>query len=291
MDANAVVTDGEITAAVARAAWRHARSEFHADIGAVMETIAADVPLTYAVPYTRPDGSVAIAVGTTREHAIAHYEGVYGAIHVRDWEPFLELRKSWYVFFEGVVSYLDHATRLDSKGHSIVFFAMTEGEGIEGEMVWNRFPTIDGYRPKLGEDAGRDDARSLPLSKVGSRTLHSMYVAALKNGDPGRVLDLMVEQPQGAIRNYVDEAPRFIHLDGRDAMHRHLAQFAERYVVEAIEVMSLMANDWYIFSELHWAVRERAGGQRALRMHTAEFLPLDHTGKIVARVGYGTPQV
>lgn len=293
MDFDLVRREGELSKAAAARVWRHADTEKLSQIDAIMATLSGrDGEITYAMPMPGPDGEMTIPPGTTWADAEEHYRLNYSVRNHIRWEAFVELRRPWYVFFEGVEHYNDLLTGEKVEGHSITFFqtAPDKGDGIQGEMGWSRYPELPGYTARVGEDASRAGDGAVPRSKAANLALFRRLMEGLRQGDADAALATMCANPQCAIRNQVDgdDAP-LLGLAGADALRAHLIRFADAFEVLELDVANIVTGDWYVFAELRWVVRERGGDRRHRTFHTAEFLPVSDQALFSGRVGFGTP--
>ncbi len=293
MDLDLIRREGELGKAAGPRVWRHANAEKLSDIKAILETLSGrDGDITYAMPTPGPRGEMTVPCGTTWQDAEDHYRANYAVRNHVKWEAFIELRKPWYVFFEGVEHYIDLPTGAPVAGHSIAFFQLSDdkGDGIQGEMAWSRYPELPGYIARTGEDARQAGPGAVPLSKAENLALFRRLMDGLRDGHADAVLATMSDDPQSAIRNYNGDCePPFVGLAGADALREHLARFNEAYVVEELDLANIVTGDWYVFAELRWVIRERSGEERRMTFHTAEFLPINDQARFVGRVGFGTP--
>lgn len=293
MDLDLIRREGELGKAAAKRVWWHANTENLADIDAIMATVTGgDGEVTYALPYPGPNGELTVPCGTTLKDAEDHYRSNYKIFRMVKWEAFIELRKPWYVFFEGVNNYIDLATGDPVAGHSIAFFQLSDddSEGIQGEMAWSRYPLFPGYISRPGDDHRGHGPESVPLTKASNLAMFYRYMAGLREGDIDAVLATMAQEPHCAIRNYSDDGgPQFISLVGPDAVRDYLSRFNDKYIVDELDVANILTAEWYVFAELRWVVRERHGDPRPLTFHTAEFFPITEQTRFVSRIGFGTP--
>ncbi|SKB97153.1 nuclear transport factor 2 family protein [Sphingopyxis flava] len=293
MDFDLIRREGELSKAAAARVWRHADTEKLSDIKAIMATLSGgDGEITYAMPMPGPNGEMTIPPGTTLADAEEHYRLNYSVRNHIRWEAFVELRKPWYVFFEGVEHYNDLLTGEKVEGHSITFFqtAPDKGDGIQGEMGWSRYPELPGYTARVGEDASTVCDASVPRSKAANLALFRRLMEGLRQGDPDAVLATMCDDPQCAIRNQVDgDDACLLGLAGAPALRAHLVRFAETFDVLELDIANIVTGDWYVFAELRWVVRERSREGQVRIFHTAEFLPVSNQSVFSGRVGFGTP--
>jgi len=274
-----IVADGRKSVAQGDKVWLHARDEFLSDVDRIMTTvIESGQPVVYGVGIGRE-------LGAFDDHGAVrdHYTATYGAIHVRDWRTFIELRSNWYTFFDGVVNYDDHAAGENTNRESIVLFPLDDQEGILGELAWTRLPEQEIADPCL------DPIPAATAKADVNRHLLDAYIAALKAGDVAGAVGMFTHDGQVAARDYGADPERYRALRGPELLSFH-QRFADRFDVLALDIVRIVVTDWYAFAELHWHVREKASG-KAMRMHTVEMLPILAPGKFVARIGWGTELV
>jgi hypothetical protein len=260
--------------------WKHVRSEFLNDIDPLMETVATGVPLQYAVPAPGPSGALSLVTVTTRDGARRHYEDVRQRHDIADWQAFVELRSEWCVFFEGVVTQRVPGTGELLKGRALVLFVLSDQDGITGELAWSH----------EGQESGRGSSGLESVSgRLANLEMHRRYTEALAAADIGAVLDLMSEEVEVGARSYVVHPPAFVHLDCKAAVQREYEQFFDRYQVRDVSVVNLVADDWYVYSELLWEA-DLAQSPNPVRFRTAEMMAVKD-GCIRLRLGYGTDPV
>jgi hypothetical protein len=275
-------TDANAAAAVwsGERVWKHVRSEFLNDIDTLMGTVAIGVPLQYAVPSPGPMGGLSLVTVTTRDGARQHYQEVRRQHDIVDWQAFVELRSEWCVFFEGVVTQCVPGTGELVKGRAIVFFVLSDQEGITGELAWS-------YE---GQESGRGSSGVESVSgRLANLEMHSRYLEALRRADISALIDLMSEEVEVGTRSYLVHPPAFVHLDCKAAVQREYEQFFDRYRVRDVSLVNLVADNWYVYSELLWEVDPAASAQ-PVRFRTAEMLAVKE-GRIRLRLGYGTDPV
>ena len=280
------IAEGRASIYAAERVWRHARYEFEASLETIMMTIASDVDLVYAVNDGKPDSNLIIA--TTPEQAYGHYSWLYENYHVTNWQPFVEIRTPWYVFFNGVDTILNRATGQTHQGESLVLFTLCEQEGILGEIALARNPGLEHYERTLTPTG---TANAAALNRVANLALHERYLKAMRNADIDGLLATMTENPNIALRNFLKNNQKdYIGLLSREEITKHYTQFFKKYRVDSIEPIRNVIGDWYIFTELHWAVTDIKNGNR-YGWHTVEFCPIEGKGLIRCRVGYGSEAV
>jgi hypothetical protein len=263
------------------------RSEFDNDIDALMDTIATGVPLQYAVPALGADGDLTMTTVTTREGALQHYAGVRAVHDIVDWQAFVELRNDWCVFFEGVVTQRPRRSEDVTKGHAVVLFVLSEQPGITGELAWSK--PHGGLGALAARPSADDGAPALPQNRLDSLEFHARYVDALKRADVGTLRTLIGDNIEVGARSYLTDQPVFTAIKGSDAALGYYDAFFERHQVEDVSIVNVVAEDWYVYSELLWRAAVD-GRSDPVRFRTAEVLVL-REGRVSVRMGYGTDPV
>jgi hypothetical protein len=106
--------------------------------------------------------------------------------------------------------------------------------------------------------------------------------------DVSGVLETMSDGVQGCFRGYFGYGDPIVGVDGKAQMSTYYEKlFAAARVTEVFPVQFRL-GEWYLFSDLHWKLTLRDSGEH-VQMRTAELMPLASDGRILARVGWGTP--
>ena len=281
-------------AAVSRHAYEqsitHVEAEIKGVIPELMETLTPEGPYGYTImPEVRADGSVGLPIITTREGIREAYQLIRGMSQLLSVTPLTEIRGSWYTFQDNL-----SRGRLKENGYegpphqTLAMFPSGSGTGITGELVWVRVP-----RNRLGGDAGTPDAEtngdtlSVALEREKVYQRHYQYLDALRGSDVGGVLSTLHDKAASALRDYVNETGTLTTLEGVDAHRAHYQAFFEKYEVRSVDVLSLVAEDWYVFAEARFTVSAR-GTNQLLAFNTAEFYMPANDGRFIARIGHGT---
>ncbi len=268
----------------------HVEAEIKGVIPELMETLTAEGPYGYTIlPEVRPDGSVGLPIITTREGIHEAYSFIRGMSQLLSVTPLTEIRGSWYTFQDNL-----SRGRLKENGYegpphqTLALFPSGAGTGITGELVWIRVP-----RSRLDGDAGlveaeaSGDTLSVALEREKVYQRHCQYLDALRGSDLDGVLSALHDKAASALRDYVNETGTLTTLEGADAHRAYYQAFFEKFDVRSVDVLSLVAEDWYVFAEVRVTVSARGTGQ-VLGFNTAEFhMPADD-GRFIARIGHGT---
>lgn len=272
--------------------WTHVNAEKSNDPDAVMRTVSYEhLPLAFSVPEVAPDrpSKFVLPVTTGRDDTTEYYRNRQWVqnYHHLDWEPFVELRSDWYVFFQGVVTFRIGDGPV-TRGNSIVFFPALADDGVAGELAFSPPPFLPGFvSHRAVDEPGDPDGPALPIGRTATLATHERYTEALASGDVGAVMKFLSPDPQASVRDYAADGPAFVSLEGADAVRTAYERFFAKYRVADLAKINLVAEDWYLFSELAFTLESRADGARS-SIRVAEMLGLDEQGLIAARLGYGT---
>ncbi len=283
-----VMREAEASIYTGRRVHRHVLSEFTNDTELVLSTVATETPLVYAVGMPDEHNHTVVHALSTRDGARGHYDNLRTFVEVTEWRPFTELRRDWYVFFNGVVTLRDQVTKIDARNESIVLFPIGPEPGIQGELAWS---CHEGR--KVGEARGAGtDPDPPPLGKVQNLDLHDRLLDAWRANDPDAVARELAEDVGTALRDYVGAEP-YHAVHGRDAARAYYAALFGSFEVRDVDLVNIVVGDWFVFAEDRWDAICRVGphtGQRA-RFCTAVMYPLMSDGSITAQIGYGTDVV
>ena len=268
----------------------HVEAEIKGVIPELMETLTPEGPYGYTImPEVRADGSVGLPIITTREGIREAYQLIRGMSELLSVTPLTEIRGSWYTFQDNL-----SRGRLKENGYegpphqTLALFPSGAGTGITGELVWVRVP-----RSRLGGDAGTADAEangdtlSVAMEREKVYQRYCQYLDALRGSDVGGVLSTLHDKAASALRDYVNETGTLTTLEGPDAHRAYYQAFFEKYEVRSVDVLSLVAEDWYVFAEVRFTVSAR-GTNQILAFNTAEFYMPANDGRFIARIGHGT---
>ncbi len=268
----------------------HVEAEIKGVIPDLMETLTPEGPYGYTIlPEVRADGSVGLPIITTYEGIQEAYSFIRGMSQLLSVTPLTEIRGSWYTFQDNL-----SRGRLKENGYegpphqTLALFPSGAGTGITGELVWIRVP-----RSRLGGEVGpteseaNGDTLGVALEREKVYLRYCQYLNALRGSDLEGVLSALHDKAASALRDYFDDTGTLTTLEGADAHRAHYQAFFEKFDVRSVEVLTLVAEDWYVFAELRVTVTARATNQ-VLGFNTAEFhMPADD-GRFIARIGHGT---
>ena len=268
----------------------HVEAEIKGIIPELMETLTPEGPYGYTImPEVRADGSVGLPIITSYEGIQEAYSFIRGMSQLLSVSPLTEVRGSWYTFQDNL-----SRGRLKENGYegpprqTLALFPSGSGIGITGELVWVRVP-----RSRLGGDAGvvdpeaSGDTLSVALEREKVYQRHCEYLDAIRRSDVEGVLAALHDKAASALRDYVNETGTLAALEGPEAHRAHYEAFFEKFDVRSVDVLSLVAEDWYVFAEVRVTLKVRATGE-VLGFNTAEFHMPAADGRFIARIGHGT---
>jgi hypothetical protein len=268
----------------------HVEAEIKGVIPDLMETLTPEGPYGYTIlPQVRPDGSVGLPIITTREGIRDAYTFIRGMSDLLSVTPLTEIRGSWYTFQDNL-----SRGRLKENGYegpphqTLAMFPSGTGTGITGELVWIRVPRSRlGRETQPGDEEVSGDALGGALEREKVYRHYCTYLDALRASDLEGVLSTLHDKAASAVRDYVNQTGTLTTLEGNDAHRAHYQGLFEKYEVRSVDVLSLVAEDWYVFAEVRFEVAGRGTGQ-ILAFNTAEFHMPAHDGRFIARIGHGT---
>ncbi|MGE0383174.1 MAG: hypothetical protein AB7Q97_00485 [Gammaproteobacteria bacterium] len=266
---------------------RHVLSEFTNDTERILGTVAERESLVYGVGNPDESGHTVLHAMSSREGARAHYDRLRTMVDVTEWRPFTELRRDWYVFYDGVVTLTDIRTGVPGRYESIVLFPIGPEPGIQGELAWTAH--LD---RRVGEPRGPADPDPAPINKVANLDLHERLLAAWRAADADAVAREMAGNVGTSLRDYCGGTP-YGAVYGRDAARDYYARLFAVFEPRAVDMVNIVTGDWFFFAEHRWDTICRAGphaGARA-RFCTAVMFPLMKDGTVTAQIGYGTDPI
>lgn len=291
----------EHAALAARAAylgWRHLRSEYSQDIDTVLATLETAGPWTWTLPMgamaaSETDGAAAGATtlqyvcATTMEEIREQYVNMRTAVELWDWISMTDLRSSWYMVTHGVGSLIEKPLGNVFQVESVTMFPIGT-DGILGEV---QIGAIANERPNRWPEVPTGDVHvPFPVKRLEATILHNELMAAIRAEDPARVAATMRDDVATAIRSYLVDGYEMANLEGADAVRDHYASLFERFEVLELRLVNRVVESWFVFAELHWVVRHRAGADKGdvVEFCTADIAPIDEDGRFWVRTGVGT---
>lgn len=273
----------------------HVAAELRGDVPSLMESLAADEPYAYTFMKespVHPDGSLKLPLATTWQQVLDEYTALHHAVDMHTAVPFVEIVSEFYVFMEVQSLVTSKQTGNITDSLTIAIFPCGTAKGITGELAWCQIP-----RRMLG--IGCRDVDSKPGAGVseadrhehrkGNIARHQRYLEALRAGDVDGISEVLPDDAQAGIRDYADEN-LLVELEGRDAQLAYYARLFETYEISSVELLRLVVQDWYVFSETRRTVTARTGPEagRSFVYRVAEFMIPGHDGQFLVRLGTGT---
>ena len=268
--------------------WKHLYAEYTQDIEKVLATLATGEPLTWTLPQmVADDGTITYLASQNMTEIRGQYQDLRHFVEIHGWEAVVELRQGWYTLTHGVVTLKILESGEFTRNQTVTMFPIG-ADGILGEVQIGAI----GIRPQLDAKlvAASDDS-VLPQERLEALASHDRYVEALRNADVPAIVAANRTNGAAAIRNYLTEESSVLNTAGSAQLGEYFTEFFDRYKVVDVGLVNRVAESWYVFAELHWTVKERAGARRTLEFCTAETSPLDEDGRYWVRTGSGTDPV
>jgi hypothetical protein len=265
-------------------AWIHMEAEFVGDIDGLMATLVPQEPLAYTIlPQFLPDGNVRSPISSTFDEIRECYKIVRGRSALINVELVSEIRGAWYDFQAGVNTGRVHGQDEITNSMTIAIFPVSGEKGITGELVWMRLPRDAlGAGPKRSEPVlAGDPARRQLLA------LHKQFLDGYRANDVEAILATMNDGIQANVRNYVNDDGGLIGIESKDDYRAYLTDFFEKFEVLKVDHLHRLTEDFYVFAEVRFEIRERATGKE-IGIHTAEFFVPAHDDRFIIQIGHGT---
>jgi hypothetical protein len=262
----------------------HNAAEVRGSVPGLLDTLAPSEPYGYMLsPEFQPDGSIRMPIASTRDEVGAFYEVVRGRSDVLSEEPIIEVRGTWYAFWESVSTGRRKETGAVSEHPLAILSPVGADAGIDGEIIWPKLPF-----EMLGTGA---DAAYLDLEESqrrrALRNMHDRELDALRHGDVDAILANLDDGVVSAVRGYVEDTGRMVELVGRDAHRDYYTAFFDKYDVRSVGLVHRVTQDWFHFAEIRIEVHDKATDEQ-IAFHTAEIHSPGKNGLLVGRTGYGT---
>jgi hypothetical protein len=293
----AAVEHAGLAARAAYLGWRHLRSEYSQDIDTVLATLETGGPWTWTLPMgamasSEADGadvaaseSLQYVCATTMDEIRQQYVDMRTAVELWDWISMTDLRSSWYMVTHGVGSLIEKPAGNVFQVESVTMFPIGT-DGILGEVQigaianerpnrWPEVPTGDGHVP-------------FPGKRLEATVLHNEFMAAIRAQDAPRVAATMRPNVATAIRSYLTDDYEMANLTGAGALEDYYRALFDRVEVLELRLVNRIVESWFVFAELHWVVRHRAGTGDVVEFCTADIAPIDADGRFWVRTGVGT---
>ncbi len=237
-------------------------------------------PYAYTFPWAYPeDGSVPTQVfATDIETLRAGYEDLHRFSVVQSLEAIAEVRTDWYTFCYGLGKGKVKPTGEIMPSQTAIIFPTMGESGITGELIWRRSATGDLYT------GGRD---GFFASQTAVLAKHEAYLDCIRRQDAAGAAVLHHPDAQVGIRNYADDSAVFLGMHSAEAYREYLDRFFARYDLVDVQMVNRVAQEWLVFAELLWVVRDRATGVVS-KFHTADMSEVRPDGTFASRIGHGT---
>jgi hypothetical protein len=264
----------------------HIDAEVVGDIPALVKTLTVSGPYAYAIrPVINADGSIDIPIAVTRESVAEWYAIVRGhsGILPEAW-PIVEVCGEWFTFQQRITLAQEKATGVVHENDTILLLPVTSGPGITGELTWFRAP-----RESLGRSVSPSDRSTEPIDvRKHSLELHDRYLRALRDADVEGVLEVLNDDAQSGIRDYVDDTGTVIALRNLADHRHHYGALFEKFEIRAVDLLHRVVQDWYVFAEMRVKFAPRGTPDALGEVRIAEFFIPASDGRFIARLGHGT---
>jgi hypothetical protein len=254
----------------------HAESELSNNTATVMETVAHPESLVWsegiawASPQPASDGSFFVNIATDTGGVVEHYDWLHANTAHRGWYLRSKLATDWWTLWDSRWTGMIVATEQEITTDVLSLLIVDGDRGISGEMAWASFT-----KPENQTEAERS-------------AMLTSYIEALKSGEVDRILSHYSDAFVGAaIRPYFGENTHFAALSDLAAVRSDFERFYSVGNVLDIGLTNWVVQDWYLFWEARWRVELEDGTE--VGMLTVESMPLGQDGKIIGRLGTGTP--
>jgi hypothetical protein len=271
--------DGRIKSG--KAAWKHIESEFLDVVDEIVATLVPEGPYAYTLPWdyttdgTIPHQQFATDMTTLR----AGYENLHRISVVRSMQAIAEVRTDWYVFCYGLGEGLIKPTGDIMFSPTAVLFPTMGETGITGELIWRRSSKGP---PFTGGREGPLAAETACLAK------HEAYLEALRRQDAVAAAALHHPGAQIGVRDYVTDSGTIAGMHSADEYREFLEKLFERYEILDVQMVERVVQDWFVFAELVWLVREKGGSGAIAKFHTIDIAEVRPDGLFASRIGHGT---
>lgn len=278
-DIDSGTIDGRVKSG--KVAWTHIESEFLDVVDEIIATLVPDGPYAYTLPWDYPaDDSVPHQVFATDLPTLrGAYEDMHRFSVVRSMQAVAEVRGDWYTFCYGLGEGMSKPTGEIVFAETAVLFPTMGQSGITGELIWRRSAKGELYT------GGREG----PLaSETASLAKHEAYLDCLRRHDAAGAAALHHPDAQVGIRNYVDDEAVFIGMHSAQDYREYLDKLFARYDVIDVQMVERVIQDWVVFAELLWVVREKSGARAVSKFHTVDISEVRPDGLFASRIGHGT---
>jgi hypothetical protein len=262
----------------------HNQAEVAGSVPGLIATLSPHEPYGYMLmPEFLPGGAIRLPIASTREEVRAFYEVVRGRSDVLSEQPLIEVRGTWYAFWETISTGRPKGAEASRTHPLAVLTPVGVGAGIDGEIIWPKLPM-----DLLGVGPARAEAPSEQDERLRLFEMHNAYLRKLATADVEAILTDFNDGAASAVRDYVGGSGRLIHAAGIDEHRAHFQAFFDRFEILEVEFLHRVVQTWYVFAELRFRARDRAEGGRELSFNVADIHGIGKDGRVIARLSYGT---
>jgi hypothetical protein len=260
----------------------HMAAEYTNDIDKIISTIS-DPPRYALIRRGEPLTTFEDASGPRMLYT--EWRTTYDCLNSRQTR---QITSDWYIF-EEAVTFFRHKGDFEGTDRTgveyvipyAVFTPVKEAGKIIGEFVWGRRSVPDAIRASINGTPLPDDRVFGAIERL---DLHDRIVDALRKGATAELGSLYAADASFAVRDPADDQGRFHQATGpAEIAAFYTALLGDRPPLQ-VEVIQLVATDWYVFAE-HRLTLDTDAGPADLR--TASIYAFDDDGRLVAQIGYG----
>lgn len=257
------------------------------NLTALIGSLAPSGPYAYTImPRVGADGSVRLPILTTRDEIAEAYEFIRGLSDLHEVVGLTEVRGTWYLFQDAMTVGGPKESDVRNHRQTLGLFPSGVEHGITGELVWLRMPRTQLGAPDDVEVAAEDELHG--RRKV--RDQFARYVEGLRTNDLEVMLEPIHDGAASAVRDFVAGTGALVELAGKDQHRSWFGALLSAYVINEVQVLTTVAEDWYVFAEMRITATP-SDGARPLAFHVAEYYVPARDGRFIARIGHGTEPV
>lgn len=261
-----------------RAMETHVAAEYTNDIDTIMSTISE--PPRYAL-IRRGEPLTIFEDAAGPRLLYTDWRASYSCLDSRETRV---VTSDWYVFQESV-TFFRHKGEFEGVDRTgteyvipyAVFVPVREPGRIVGEFVWGRRSVPDSIRAAV-------DGVGMPAvpveGSIAALEVHDRIVDVLRKGTVDELADIFAADARLAARDLDDPQARFHQASGGAEIVGYYRRLLGGQPPQELEVVQLVANDWYVFAE------HRLRPASGVTISSASILAFDDAGALVAQIGW-----
>lgn len=260
----------------------HMAAEYTNDIDTIMSTISD--PPRYAL-IRRGEPLTVFEDSSGPRMLYTEWRTTYDCLNSKQTR---QVTSDWFIF-EEAVTFFRHKGDFDGVDRTgveyvipyAVFTPVREAGKIIGEYVWGRRSVPDAIRASINNIPLPEDR---VFGAVDRLEVHNRIVDALRKGAVDELGGIYSPDVQFANRDFADPDGRFRQAHSQAEVVGYYADLLGDRPPREVEVLHLIATDWYVFAE-HRITLDTNDGPAEVR--TASIYAFDDDGQLVAQIGYG----